>query len=161
MATQTIPDILKKFSFFKGLDDEEIEKVASISGRRSYAVGELCQTEGQLANRIHIIIEGRVGTVIHIPNITYVSSEIILDTLHNGDVFGWSSLIKGTPWSTLRVIEPTEIIHIGSDDLLNLCENNHHIGYIVMKNLASLVASRLRRNRMSTLNAIVAIKGEG
>lgn len=161
MATQTMNEVLKRIPFFKGLDDAELEKVASISGRRSYAMGDLCQAEGQSANRVHIIVQGRVGTIIHIPNIAYISSEIILDTLHDGDVFGWSSLIQGTPWSTLRVLEPTEVIHIEAGDLLNLCESHSHIGFIVMRNLSALVASRLRRNRVSTLNAIVAIKGEG
>jgi hypothetical protein len=30
-----------------------------------------------------------------------------------------------------------------------------------MKNLANLISSRLRKNRMSILNALVAMKGEG
>jgi|MudIll2142460700_1097286.scaffolds.fasta_scaffold808779_1 CRP-like cAMP-binding protein len=161
MFEQVTLDELKKSSFLRGLSDEELEQVARLCSKRAYAIGELCQTEGQSANRVHLILEGRVGTVLHIPNITYCSSEIILDTLHTGDIFGWSALIKGTPWSTLRVIEPTEVVYINADDLTRLCETNTRIGYFVMKNLASLVASRLRRNRMSTLNAIVAIKGEG
>ncbi len=154
-------EILKKVSLFKGLDDGELIHINSLCNKRSYTVGELCQTEGQAVNRINIILEGRVGAVIHIPNMTYSSNEIILDTLHSGDVFGWSALIKGTPWSNLRVLVPTEVLYINADELINLCENNTRIGFITMKNLAALIASRLRRNRMTTLNTIVAIKGEG
>jgi CRP/FNR family transcriptional regulator, cyclic AMP receptor protein len=161
MIMQTVTQSLKHFSFFKGLEDAELEQIAGLSGKRSYATGELCQIEGESANCIHIITEGRVGTLVRIPNVTYCSSEIILDTLHAGDLFGWSALIRGSPWSTLRVLEPTEVIYINADDLLGLCENYPRIGYILMKNLACLVASRLRKNRVSTLRAIVAIKGEG
>lgn len=143
------------------MDEGELAQIALICGEQTYGIGELCQKEGQPSSRVNFILEGRAGTVIRIPNVTYCSSEIILDTLHDGDMFGWSALIKGTPWSTLRVLEPTRILYIEAEDLVNLCEKNNHLGYILMKNLASLIASRLRRNRMSTLNAIIAIKGEG
>jgi hypothetical protein len=43
--------------------------------------------------------------------------------------------------------------------LISLCERDTQIGYILMKNLSILIAVRLKRNRISTLNAIVAIKG--
>jgi CRP-like cAMP-binding protein len=159
MVMQNKSEALAKTPFFRGLDEAELSHIASHCSERTYAVGEICQTEGQPGDRVNIILKGRAGAVVRIPNISYVSSEIIIDSLVAGDVFGWSSLIKTTPWSTLRVIESMDVLYIGTLDLLKLCENNNHIGYVVMKNLASLIASRLRRNRMSTLNALVAIKG--
>jgi CRP/FNR family transcriptional regulator, cyclic AMP receptor protein len=159
MATSISTDTLKKINFFRGLDDTELGMVSALCKEKKYQVGEICQTEGQSDNHVHIIIKGRAGAVAHIPNIGCNASEIILDTLGPGEVFGWSALIRGTPWSTLRVLEPTEIILFNGEDLMNLCEKNSHIGYVMMKNLAMLIAARLRRNRMSTLNAIVAMKG--
>jgi CRP/FNR family cyclic AMP-dependent transcriptional regulator len=159
MATLIGTDTLKRINLFKGLDDAELGVLSALCKEKTYQVGEICQTEGQSDNLVHIIIKGRVGAVGHIPNISCNASEIILDTLGPGEVFGWSALIRGTPWSTLRVLEPTEIIIFSGEDLINLCEKNNHIGYVMMKNLAMLIAARLRRNRMSTLNAIVAMKG--
>ena len=83
----------------------------------------------------------------------------MIDTLSPGELFGWPALIKGTPWSTLKVIDQTEVFYIDADDLISLCESDYHLGYILMKNLAALISSRLRRNRMSILNCIVAMKG--
>jgi CRP-like cAMP-binding protein len=160
MVVENRIETIRRIGFFQGLKESEITQVTDICKERSYKVGELCQMEGQPSNQVHFILSGRVGTVIHIPNVTYISSEIILDTLHNGDAFGWSSLIQGTPWSTLRVLEPTNVLYVTSSDLISLCEKNSRIGYILMRNLSSLIASRLRRNRMSILNAIVAIRGE-
>ena len=151
--------ILGRTSFFLGLTDAELTQIAELSNERTFKPGEICQTEGQQADHVSIILKGRAGAVVRIPNVNYVNSEIIIDSLVQGDVFGWSSLIKTTPWSTLRITEPTDVLYIGTGDLLKLCDANYHIGYIVMKNLASLIASRLRRNRMSILNALVAIKG--
>jgi len=154
-------EAVKKINFFHNLSDEEIAKVLGIGEERKFEVGDLCQTEGQSSNCMYLILEGRIGTVIHIPNVTYLSSEIIMDTLREGDAFGWSSLMKGTPWSTLRVLEPTRTLCLKADELLELCEKDNHIGFILMKNLASLISGRLRRNRVTTLNTILAMKGDG
>lgn len=154
-----VSELLKKVSLFRGLTDDEIDQVAKLCATRSFQAGELCQFESQMADQVHFIYKGKVGVEFHIPHICYGCKDIILDTLSIGDIFGWSALLKGTPWSTLRTVEPTEVIYLNATDLLNLCETNNHIGYVVMKNLATIITSRLRRNRMATLNAIVAIRG--
>jgi CRP-like cAMP-binding protein len=159
MVIKTNYEILKKINFFKGLDESELNMVSTLCKEKTYDIGEICQTEGQSDKQVHFILKGKVGAVIRIPNISCNTNEIILDTLGVGDVFGWSALIQGTPWSTLKVVETTNVVYISAEDLISLCEKNTHLGYIVMKNLAVLVALRLRRNRMSTLNAIVAMKG--
>jgi CRP-like cAMP-binding protein len=159
MSVQTTNVILKKFNFFKGLDDVKLDLISALCKEKSYQIGELCQTEGQSDNQVHFIVKGMVGAAIHIPNISCNTSEIILDTLGPGEVFGWSALINGTPWSTLKVLEATDILIINAEELINLCERDTRLGYILMKNLSILIAIRLKRNRISTLNAIVAIKG--
>jgi CRP/FNR family transcriptional regulator, cyclic AMP receptor protein len=151
---------LRRFSFLSHLDEQELAQIADLCHQHSFAVGETCQVEGQVPERVNLILKGRVGAVIRIPNlISSTNNEIVMDSLPAGEAFGWTALIRQTPWSSLKVLEPTEVLYLNVDELLNLCENNHHIGYILMRNLAALITSRLRRNRMSTLNAIVAIKG--
>jgi|GEM_PF-757686 len=159
MLVQHKSEAIGKISLFQGLDVAELDQIARLCEERSFNVGEICQVEGQSMNRVNMILRGRVGAVVRIPNVTYLSSEIILDTLLEGDVFGWSCLIQDRPWSTLRVIDPTEVLSVDGIALLNLFEVNPRIGYVVMRHLAGLIASRLRRNRMSMLNAIVAIRG--
>jgi CRP/FNR family cyclic AMP-dependent transcriptional regulator len=159
MAIQIHNDQLKKISLLRGLDESELSFISRFCESKSFGVGEICQVEGQSSNRINFIVKGKVGAVVRIPNISYSNSEIVLDTLGVGDVFGWSALIKGTTWSNLKALEPTEVLYAGANEMIKLCEENNHLGYILMRNLAGLIASRLRRNRMATLNAIVAIKG--
>jgi CRP-like cAMP-binding protein len=115
--------------------------------------------EGQVPHEVNFITRGKLGVEFRIPNIAYGPKEIILDTLGIGDVFGWSGLLKENPWSTLKAIEPTDVIYVSVDDLLKLFNDNNHIGLIVIKNLAGIITSGLRRTRQATLNAIVAIKG--
>jgi CRP-like cAMP-binding protein len=153
-------EALKVVPFLSKLSGEELTRLGGLCHEGTFQPGELCQKVGEPPQKVNFIIKGKIGVEFHIPNIAYGSKDIVMYTLEKGEVFGWTALIQGVPWSTLRAIEPTEVLSINADDLINLCESENHIGYIIMKGLASLIASRLRRTRMSMLNSMVAIKGE-
>jgi CRP-like cAMP-binding protein len=161
MVAQDKIEAIKTIGLFDGLTDQELDEVTKICGETSFSEGQICQAEGQAAARIHLILKGKVGSVNPIRNALPPGSEMILEVFRAGDIFGWSSLIKGTTsWPAIRALEPVTALYIEARDLLNLCDQNDRIGNIIMRNLASIIASRLRRYRMSMLNTIVAIKGE-
>lgn len=160
MVVAAETEILKTIRFFNGLSEEELGLVAEICQNGTYAPGELCQKEGVPDCRISLIVTGQAGVEFHLNNVAFGNKEIVLYTLKEGDVFGWTSLINTAPWSSLRALEPIEVLYIDSEEFLRLCDTNTHIGYVLMKNLASLIASRFKRQRMATLNTLVSIKGE-
>ncbi len=160
MVVANKTEAIKTIHFFRGLSDPELDQIAAMCKEQSLAAGEIYLEDGKSDNQVHLILSGKIAAVTHIPNVTFLKSEIILDALHEGDVFGWSSLLKSTSTATLRVLNDTIIMNLSANDLLELCEKEYHIGYIVMHNLSALIASKLKRNRMAILNAIVAIRGE-
>ena len=159
MVEQINSESLGKITLFHGLTNEELSQMAGLCSTRSYKIGEICQEDGKSENRVHFIIKGTAGVVIRFPNPPYSASEVVIENLVTGDSFGWSTMIGRVPWSTLRVLEQMDVIFVKTEDLLKLCADNKNIGYAVMKNLANLIAAKFRRNRMSILNAIVALKG--
>jgi CRP-like cAMP-binding protein len=161
MIVKTRTEELKKVHFFRGLEEDELAQLGNLCSERLYETGDMAQTENEPSPMVNFIIEGKLGAIVRIPGVPNGNKEIILDTLNAGDAFGWSSLISGTPWSTLKVLEPSRVVSARACDLVKLCDSDNHIGYVLMKNLSTLIASRLRRNRMSLLNTVVAIKGEG
>lgn len=160
MVAQNKTEAIKSIHFFQGLTEPEIDRIAALCKEQTLDVGETLQEEGKTDNQVHLILSGKIARIAHVPNVTYLKSEIILDVLRDGDVYGWSCLLNNSSTSTLRVLDPTKILNLSATALLDLCEKDHHIGYIVMRNLSALISSKLRRNRMSILNAIVAIRGE-
>ncbi len=160
LVTRERVQALRNNHFFQGLNDSEFATLGKVCQRRLFAAGEICQSEGQHSGRIHFILSGRVGALLHVPNYSLSSGEILIDALGPGEVFGWSALIKGATWPTLKVVDQTETFFLDADELLALCEINYHLGFVLMRNLATLVASRLRRSRLSTCNAILAMKGD-
>ncbi|MFC1860778.1 cyclic nucleotide-binding domain-containing protein [Chloroflexota bacterium] len=161
MAAQKITvKVLKEVNLFKGLTDEELAQVAKLCKQHSHKSGECCVTQGMAADEIHIVRKGRVGVESHMTNMPHGTSDIILATLTDGEIFSWSALLRKKLTATVRVVEPTKIIDINAEELLELCEENCHIGYIVMKNLALVVSSRLTRHRLAFLSVVSSI-GEG
>lgn len=158
MVVITKHETLKSIHFLRGLNDEEIAKILAMCREATFETGELCQKEGEPVKRLNFIVNGKIGVEFHIPGIAYENKDLILYTLSGGGVFGWSALIEGVPWSTMRVLEATTVWWIDAEALLDLCGTDNHIGYILMRNLSSLIASRLKRNRMATLSAIAAIR---
>jgi CRP-like cAMP-binding protein len=159
MVTRNRFEALHRLGAFQGLSDVELASLEEICHNRSLAAGEICQAAGQSSNRMNFILSGRIGAVLHVPNYSVTCSEILTDTLGPGDIFGWSALIKETPWSTLKVVDRTEVLYIDPVELLSLCEKNNHLGYMFMKNLAGIISSRLRRHRICLLNSMLAMRG--
>lgn len=160
MLTLNKAEGIKVIRLFRGLADSELERVSTHCKKQTLKVSESYLADYKTDNTIHLILEGKIVAIVHVPNLTNVKNEIIVDTLRQGDVYGWPFLLKSSPMSNLRVLEPSKILNIKAQDLLDLCEEDHHIGYIVMRNLSNLIASKLRLQRTSMLNAIVAIKGD-
>ena len=131
MVVQGKADAIKTIRFFDGLTDRELDEVAKICGETSFSEGQICQVEGQAVSRIHLILKGKVGSVNRIPNATLPGSEMILEEFREGDIFGWSSLIRGTAsWPAIRALGPVSTLYIKADDLLNLCEQNSRLAIL-------------------------------
>ncbi len=140
-----------------GLTDISIAKVFSIGSEYTYEEGVVCQAERQLPKYVEIILEGKVGIEVNISS-AYYQNKIILDCLGPRESFGLSALTGEEAWSKLRALEPTKVLRIDPDRLLELCEQDKEIGYAVMKNLSSTIVSRLRSERNLMLRTMAEIK---
>ena len=160
MVTQVSARALKKVNLFRGLAEKELAQVAGLCREHSHKAGELCVVQGQETEFIHIIKKGKVGIESQVPDVPHGRKEIILATLTDGEVFSWSALMNKKLTASVRAIEPTDVLDINADELIALCEENNHIGYIVMKNLSQIISSRLSRHRLALMNALCCI-GEG
>ena len=160
MALRTSIEALKRIDLFKGLTDAELAQIAKLCREHSHEAGELCVTEGQKTDQVHFVKKGRVAIEFRIPHAPY-GKEITVDTVGEREVFAWSALVTGTLTASVKAVEPTQVLDVDAAELLALCEKDNHIGYVLMKNLTSVISSRLTRSRLALLNAISAAIGEG
>jgi CRP/FNR family transcriptional regulator len=133
---------------FTGLNEENLEEIASIAREETYQAGDLICAERQRAERIFVLCEGRVQLRVRLRSLAEPDAELTIEEVRPGSVFGWSSLVKQRQFTaSARALEPVRLLAIGSEDLDRLFDRNAHIGFVVMKQLAEVIASRLCRTR--------------
>ena len=141
-------DEFRHCELFTGLDDQELAEIAAIAYKETYAVGDLICAEQELANQIFILCQGRVQVHIQLRSSLEPDGETTIEEVEPGRVFGWSSLVKQRRFTaSARALEPVEVLIINAKDLNTLFDRRLHIGFVVMKQLAEVIASRLRHTR--------------
>ena len=137
---------LKGFGLFDGLDDSELAKIAEICHERNRKTGTFCFVQGDEAIDVNLCRSGQVDILIH----PYEPSgtEVRVHTTKGGEVFGWSALLGPSTYTTFaRCAGNVEEVYIKGSDLLDIFEQNLHIGYIVMRNLSAIMNARLTEDR--------------
>jgi hypothetical protein len=74
-------------------------------------------------------------------------------TISDGEIFGLSWIVAPYRWTyDAMAIEPTRAIAMNSACLRGKCENDHHLGYEVMKRFMPVLIDRLHSTRLQLLD---------
>ena len=140
--------VLKRCEVFVGLGDSALEKIAHLpSWRRNiYTAGEFVFQEDAESNDFYILEEGEVSlTVASHKEETKEVVQIPVDTITTGDVFGWSALVAPHSRTMSAIcVKPSSIMSVRGADLVILMDDDHSLGYEVMKGLVRVIGARLR-----------------
>jgi len=141
-------DDLTACELFGDLTTAELEQIAAIAHKQTYQPGELICVEQERAERLFILDQGRVQLNIHLRSALEPGGEVTIEEVKPGCVFGWSSLVKQRRFTaSARALESVSVIVVGADDLNELFDRSAHIGFVVVKQLAEVIASRLHHTR--------------
>lgn len=133
---------------FVGLNDEEIEQIAALARKETYEAGELICAEREAADHLFVLCEGRVQVHIRLRSSLEPDGEVMIEEVEPGHIFGWSSLVKQRRFTaSVRALEPVTALAFRAEELNALFDRNAHIGFVLMKQLAEVIASRLRHTR--------------
>jgi CRP-like cAMP-binding protein len=131
-----------------GLSDEELAQIAAITHKETYLPGDLICTEREQADCLFILRQGRVQVHIQLRSLLEPDGGMTVEEVKPGRIFGWSSLVKQRRFTaSARALGPVTVLYIRADDLNDLFDQNAHIGFVIMKQLAEVIASRLQRTR--------------
>ena len=129
-----------------GLAQGELEKIAALGSERTFGKGDTILSEGDRSRDLFIIGRGMVKVSLETKD---ASTPLV--NLGTGQIFGEMSLVdSGARSATVTATsEGTLLQVIPHEDLLNLCEQDNHIGYVVMRNLAAEMSLRLRYHNIA------------
>ena len=144
----TIKQALAASELFKGLTDEELDKVAALGRMEVYEKGAPLFVQGATAENFYIVEMGRVALSLTISSGAGANKEITVEPIKNGQSCGFSA-VKGMPVYALsaKAVEPVRVISIGGKRLYDLLRENPVMGYRVMSMMASSLSSTLRNVR--------------
>ncbi len=138
---------LKQLDVFNELSEDELSSVAALCTEASYQAGDIILTIGDPADRFFVIRSGTVQIATN-PEALQAKPELIdslMLTLGQGQTFGEMGLVdRGARSATVRAGSDTEVYAINCHDFLNLCYENTHLGFLVMRNIAADLSFKLR-----------------
>ncbi|CUS97315.1 cyclic nucleotide-binding domain-containing protein [Candidatus Chrysopegis kryptomonas] len=149
MAIETLEKLLAEHPFFKGLKKEYLELIIGCARNVFYKPGEFIFREGEEANEFYVIRDGKVSLEFSSPG----KEPIVIQTLEDGEVLGWSWLVPPYYWHfSARAVEPTRAIALDGKCLRTKCEEDHNLGYELLKRFVTIVEQRLQATRIQLLD---------
>ena len=146
---ETLERILAEHTFFEGLEPEYLKLLVGCASNVRFQAGAYLFREGEEASHFYRIRQGRVAVEIYAPQ----RPPIVVQTLEGGDILGWSWLIPPYHWRfDARVVEVMRAIALDGKCLRSKCEENHDLGYALLKRFAHIVDQRLEATRMQLLD---------
>jgi CRP-like cAMP-binding protein len=149
METQTLERIIAEHPFFTDLESYYTTLLVSCASNARFETGNYILREGDEANEFYLIRQGRVALEVSPPN----RKPIVVDTVGEGEILGWSWLLPPYQWKFhARAMEAVRAIALDGKCLRTKCEQNHDLGYELLKRFAQIIDRRLDATRIQLLD---------
>ena len=151
MSSQTeIINALQTIPMYQELDPEIFNKLVSLSSLCEYDAGEDLFREGDKEDNLYIVLEGRVAIEMFIPG----RGRMRIYTAEPMDIVGWSSItpVVRQRTASARAVLPSRLVCMNAAKLYQACAEDHDLGYVMMRRLANVVASRLLTTRLQLID---------
>jgi CRP/FNR family transcriptional regulator, cyclic AMP receptor protein len=146
---ETIERILAKHPFFEGLDSTYVKLLAGCASNVRFEAGAYVFREGDEADHFYLLRQGHVALEIRAPQ----RPPLVIETLETGQILGWSWAIP--PYRRrfdARVVEPMRAFALDGKCLRGKCEEDHDLGYELLKRFSGIVEERLHTIRVQLLD---------
>jgi CRP-like cAMP-binding protein len=142
--------VLGNVELFDGITPYELEAVSKICRERSYHAGDVLTTQGEPGDEFYVICDGLVEVLLS--QTPSDPSPRAVVNLGRGQIVGEMALVDLGPRSaTVRTISEKAVVQvIKRDDFERLCNENYHLGYIVMRNIAIDLSFKLRHQHLAS-----------
>jgi CRP/FNR family cyclic AMP-dependent transcriptional regulator len=146
---EDIERIICEHPFFAGVEPRFCSLVCGCARPISFGAGMYLFHEGEAADEFYLLREGRVALEVTGPG----RGTKTFQTLGPGEIVGVSWLIPPYRWSyDARAVEPTHAIAFDARGMRQQCEEDHDVGYELMKRLVPTLIQRLQGTRLQILD---------
>ncbi|NIM95999.1 MAG: cyclic nucleotide-binding domain-containing protein [Anaerolineales bacterium] len=146
-------EIISQVELFEGLPRRQLSKVAEFFEEESYSRGALIFNEGDPAECLYVLLEGKVAIRLHLSSRPESVTVAMLEQTY--ETFGWSSLVAPYYYTASALCEDNcKVLSISGLDLIGILEQEPASGFEVMRKITEVIGSRLRNSRMVLLKSL-------
>jgi len=146
---ESLEQILEESPFLQGLQPEYLKLITGCASNVRFDGGQYLFREGEEAEKFFIVRHGRIGLEIYSPD----RGAITIQTLEAGDILGWSWLVPPYQWRfDAKATELVRAIALDGKCLRAKCEEDHNLGYALLKRFAHIIEQRLEATRLQLLD---------
>ena len=146
---ESLERILTEHPFFRNLQPRYLGLLTGCASNARFSTGEFIFREGEEANQFYLIRQGNVALEIYSPQ----GGPIMVQTLGDGDILGWSWLFPPYRWRfDARAVITTRAIALDGACLRKKSEQDHDLGYELLKRFSRILEERLQATRLQLLN---------
>src|SRR4051794_35236731 len=127
----------------EGIPEADLRELARVLRRRVLPAGELLWREGDEAQAMVVIVDGRVSISVRLPG----DRAAELTTAGPGEVLGEIPLLDGGRHSaSARASEPTTLLSLSRGEFAALVLRRHPAAFALKRRIAAIACQRLRRH---------------
>ena len=142
--------VLKEFAFFKGFNDEQLDKLSILASEENFLAGTHMYKNGSVAKSLYLIKEGKI--VLYIDN--YMGPhkppmQVTVDMISSGEAMGWSAVVQPYIYTLSALcIDDAKTIVLDSVSLRKLMDEDNALGFKIMQAVSKTIANRLTHTRI-------------
>ena len=149
MAVENLERILLEHPFFRDLPAQHGKLIVGCAKNVRFEAGDYLLREGAPADWFYLIRHGRVALELKSPG----RAPVTIQTIREGEVAGVSWLIPPYRWTyDARAMELTRALALDGKCLRGKCEEDHDLGYDLMKRFMPVLIQRLQASRLQLLD---------
>jgi CRP/FNR family cyclic AMP-dependent transcriptional regulator len=146
---RTIDQLIAETPTFEGLAQEHLELIAGCAWNEHVDAGTTLLREGDPADRFYLVRHGVVAIEVDAPG----RGPLVIQTLYEGEVVGWSWLFPPYRWAMDgRAAEECSLVVFDGACLRGKCDDDHELGYQLMSRFAMNIIDRLQTTRFQLLD---------
>jgi len=146
---ENLAGYLAEHPFLRELDSEHIDLIVGCASNVRFDANQYIFKEGQEANHFYIVRHGKISLEVYRPN----RGPLAIQTVGEGEVLGWSWVVPPYHWNfDARAVELTRAVALDGKCLRQKCEEDHDLGYELLKRFASIIMERLQATRIQLLD---------
>ncbi len=156
MATRSdLVEAIQNIPWFIDLRPAQTDRLVGIAAIIGVAEGEQLFREGDREDFMYVILEGQLSLDAYIPS----QGTHNIYTADPLDILGWSTMTPIVRQRTASAYAKSavKLLRFDSVSLRRMCDEDHDLGYLIMKRIANVCATQYLEDRLGLYDLIMKI----